>query len=486
MKRILRFLPFVFILCYFLIYSSFPLWDPDFWWHINTGKYILKHKALLEEDPFTFTTPEGESLRKTSILKGYWLSQVLLYIIYKSGGVSGIVLFRSFLLALTLLLVYLFLRDANPYLSLLSITLIGSTLFYFTGERPQTLTFPLVILMFSILEGYREHKSKIIFFLPLITLIWTNLHGSVLFAMGIIIIYLCAANAAFLLTPQSQMDKRNFCLFSAVCLSALLTSLISPVGFKQITAFYSFYGSILQKSTVEFYSPLKLMLSYGKYFSYYWLSLLVVMVITVTNLKRLNLLTIFVVISTIALSLISARYIVFFILSTPILFANLKLKMPNDKFKWSILTLSVVLVIIGSLSYLHPFNFKIRSTYPLETVETFKDTHRRRIFTPQEWGGFIAFHLLPETKVFIDGRTLDENAFVQYNVIIEGTEFGPPEAKQKEWKNLLDRYNVDMIVLPWNDLVTGMPVRLIERLRNSRQWRMAFFNENEVVFIRYF
>jgi hypothetical protein len=307
--------------------------------------------------------------------------------------------------------------------------------------------------------------------------------------MGIIILYLCATLIEYVF--KSMPERKDLFIFSTVCLCALLTSFISPVGFKQITAFYGFHGSILQKSTVEFFSPLKLMFSYGKYFTYYWLSLFVVVVIAVTYLKRLNLLTILIIISTIALSLISARYMVFFILSMPILFrqlfsmngTNLKFKMLNDKFKWSVLSLSIVLVIIGLLSYLHPFNFNIRPAYPLETVETFKDTYERRIFTPQEWGGFIAYNL-PETKVFIDGRTLDENVFVQYNVIIEGTELGPPEAEQKEWKNLLDRYNVDMIVLPWNDLVTGMPIRLIERLRSSREWEMAFFNKNEVVFMR--
>jgi hypothetical protein len=476
MQRFLKPLTFVVIFLFFLLFTSMPLWDPDFWWHINTGRYILEHRALPDEDPFSFTTPEGDTLRKEVLLKRYWLSQIILYLTYKIGGVSGVIIFRSLILTLTLLLIYRFLKDADPYPSLLSIVLTGSVFIYFTGERPQTLVFPLVIVMFIILEDYRKHQSRSILFLPLITLLWSNIHGSVLFAMGIIIIYLSTTLTTSLLKPTT--NRKDLYIFVTICISAIITSLLTPVGIKQIISFYTFQSSVLKRLTVEFYSPIKALLYYGKYLSYYWISLLVIVSLATVSLKRLSPSTIIVLISTIALSLISARYIVFFILSTPLLFSHLRFTKGAGFLRWSALTLSAI-VLIGLLNYFHPFNLNIRPTYPIETVRRFKETDGLRIFAYLEWGGFVGFNMMG-ARVFIDGRTLNEDVFIQYNTVLEGTEF----KGQREWEWILDRYKVDMVILPWRDLITGISPGLIDRLRVSEKWRMIFFNDNEVVFIR--
>jgi|Deesub1362A_J573_1020465.scaffolds.fasta_scaffold00537_17 hypothetical protein len=480
MNQSVKIFTFIVIFIFFLIFTSIPLWDPDFWWHINTGRYILDHRALPDEDPFTFTTMEGQTLRKTGILKGYWLSQIILYLIYWAGGVSGVILLRSFILILSLLLIYhFFLRKADPYFRLFCIVLTGSIFIYFTGERPQTLIFPLVILMFATLERHGHKGGKSILFLPFIIFLWSNMHGSVLFAIGIIIIYILATLVESFIKYPTKKDTR---LFVVICLIAILTYLIlSPVGIKQIIGFYQFQPSLLQRNSIEFASPIKAFLDYGQYLPYYWVSLIVIVSLIILAIKRLTIPTIMVMISTITLSLISARYMVFFILSTPLLFSQLNAGRDRISLllRWSVLTLSVIILTTLVTSYLHPFNFRIRSTYPIDTVERLRDVEGLRIFTHLEWGGFVGYHI-PGSKVFIDGRTLSEDIFVQYNAVIEGTEF----KGQKEWEWILDRYMVNMVILPWRDLVTGMPLRIIKKLMVSKKWRVIFFNDNEVVFGR--
>jgi len=476
MQRFLKPLTFALILLFFLIFTSMPLWDPDFWWHINTGRYIVENRALPDEDPFSFTTPEGHTLRKEVLLRRYWLSQIILYLVYRIGGVSGVILLRSLVLTITLLLIYHLLRNADPYLRLLSIALTGGVLIYFTGERPQTLTFPLVIIMFILLEDYRLHRSRKIFLLPLVTLLWSNLHGSVLFAMGIITIYLFAISLeSFTKRPG---NRRVLYSFVAVCGFSLITSLLAPVGIiKQIISFYHFRTSLLHRSTVEFISPLKAAIDYGKYFSYYWVSLFIVVCLLILKSRRLSLSTIMITISTIGLGLIGARYMVFFILSTPLLFNQPYPTKRSGLLRYPALIISAVVMTTLSITYLSPFNFTIRSTYPVEAVKRFKDTGGSRIFTYLEWGGFVAYNI-PDSRVFIDGRTLDEDVFVQYNTVLEGTEF----RGQKEWQWILNHFNVDMVILPWRDPLTGMPLGIIERLLKSAEWKMVYFNENEAVF----
>ena len=36
--------------------------DPDFWWHLKTGEYIVQHGSLPVPDPFSFTTNLGKPI----------------------------------------------------------------------------------------------------------------------------------------------------------------------------------------------------------------------------------------------------------------------------------------------------------------------------------------------------------------------------------------------------------------------------------------
>lgn len=461
------------ILFFALLYSSISLWDPDFWWHINTGRYILEHKALPDRDPFSFTPPAKDERRNTLILKGYWLAQVVLYKVYEAAGVSGTILFRTFLLALTLFLVWRFARNGNPYLSLASLLLVGNTLFYFTGERPQTLVFPLAVLMLIIIQGYLEGgKGKALLLLPLITLIWANTHASVLFAMTVIALYMISVLLFSKdITPVKKVS------FAAVCLFSILAAFLSPMKEAIVTGFIDFQRSIIRSESVEFFSPFKLLTTYGKFYPGYWICLLAMAFLLLTNIRTVPLPAILILMLNSILSLTGARYMVFYALSTPLLFRLPQLK-ANRYVRTAVLALSVVPVLLN-LSYFRPFNFSIRETFPVQSTHILKDRKPQRVFTYLEWGGFVAYHL-PAAKTFIDGRMLNAETLMQYEITIEGTEV----MGQKEWKANLDRYNVDAVLLPPRDFNTGAPIGLISRLSNDREWERIFYSETEVLFIR--
>ncbi len=461
------------ILFFLLLYSSISLWDPDFWWHINTGRYIIEHRALPDEDPFSFTEPGQDETRNSLILKGYWLAQILLYEVYNLGAVHGVILFRTFFLTLTLLLVWRFMRKGEPILGLANLLLVGNTLFYFTGERPQTLTFPLAVLMFMVIQGYLEGgKGKALFFLPLITLIWTNLHGSVLFAAAVIVTY--AISAPFFLKDISSGRKT---VFAGACILSLLAVFLSPSRETLITGFLDFQTGIIKSESVEFFSPFKLLASYGKFYPSYWISMLAVAFLLLTNIRSVPVSTTLILALSSALSLTGARYMVFYVLATPLLFRLPHIRM--RKIAQAAVLLAALVPVIMNLGYFKPFNFSIRETYPAESLKLLHHKSPERIFAYLEWGGFIGFHL-PEAKVFIDGRMLNEDTLVRYNAILQGTE----AMGQKEWKRNLEKYNVDAIVLPLRDFNTGRPIPLIGRLSEARDWELVFYNEREILFMR--
>src|ERR1700686_136044 len=84
--------------------------DPDVWWHLRTGQLILQNHSLFHTDPYSFTRLGQPWINHE------WLSEVLLFGVYRVGGFGGLIVAFAVVISTTLLLV--FLRSAGrPYLA---------------------------------------------------------------------------------------------------------------------------------------------------------------------------------------------------------------------------------------------------------------------------------------------------------------------------------------------------------------------------------
>jgi hypothetical protein len=75
-------LPHFFTIAIFLtmlIAAIQPVTDPDFWWHITTGNWILDHHTVPHQDLYTFTVHDHRWITHE------WLSEVILALLYAAG-----------------------------------------------------------------------------------------------------------------------------------------------------------------------------------------------------------------------------------------------------------------------------------------------------------------------------------------------------------------------------------------------------------------
>src|SRR5437867_5832914 len=77
----------------FAIALAIPPGDPDTYWHLASGKWMVEHGALLRTDVFSSTATGAP------YSVGEWLGQLVLYAAYASAGWTGIVLLRAALVA---------------------------------------------------------------------------------------------------------------------------------------------------------------------------------------------------------------------------------------------------------------------------------------------------------------------------------------------------------------------------------------------------
>ena len=120
--------------------------DPDVWWHLRTGQLILSNHALFHTDPYSFTR-FGQPW-----VNHEWLSEVLLFIVYRVSGFGGLIVMFAAVIAATLLLV--FTRcPGRPYLAAL-MTLWGAVASAPAwGVRPQMFSLLLASIFLVLLAG---------------------------------------------------------------------------------------------------------------------------------------------------------------------------------------------------------------------------------------------------------------------------------------------------------------------------------------------
>jgi hypothetical protein len=482
-ERLSRTAPLFVLSLLFLLFLSNPLWDPDFFWHLRTGQYIATHGEIPQEDSFSYTTAHGETLRKKVILGQYWLSQVIFFFVWKHAQAGGIIMLRAMLLLSTLLTMYFLIRKkVDPLLASVFLFISGNVFVYFTGERPQLFSFLGTALLIFLIERFRELKGRTLYALPPLMLVWANLHGGVILGDVLLFIYVASEGVKFL-SGRDPMQKRDYLRLILWGGAAIVASLVNPNTYHLFAAFYQFSDSLSHKMSTEFLSPLTMAFKYKKIFWGHLVILLMTPFLLAARGKKMDISHLAVISFLYAISLVSARFMIFLGIAFPLL-AVYAGDLIRDRFQRIRVWVGVGLIVFlcSALWGKGMPSFRIHESYPGEAVAFVREARPKgNIFNYFDWGGYL-MAALPEYPVFIDGRGLDEGVQLKYNLILNGSTM--KHADKYEWETLLDNYGVNIVLLPLYDFTTGERIRLADILLHSPGWRISYSDAKSVVFLR--
>lgn len=163
-----------------------PIPPHDFWWHMAMGRLIVETGTISTTDSFSYT-----QFGQPFFNQG-WLAQVLMYGIYSLGGVPLILVVQSVVVALAYgMLLWLCIRRSGTLRLSVGLLLLLTLPLSFNNwnVRPQTYCFPLFVGFLVILTNWRlGHPTPRLWLLPLLMVLWVNLHGS--FVLGGVLIAL--------------------------------------------------------------------------------------------------------------------------------------------------------------------------------------------------------------------------------------------------------------------------------------------------------
>lgn len=160
-----------------------PVEDPDLWWHLRTGQWIIEHGRVPLTDPFS-AYGAGKPWVAYS-----WLYELFVYYVHQSFGLVGIVWTTVILSLLIALALHVLVRMARlPFLAevgLLALAL-GSMkpVFYLRSWLFSILFFTIeLILLFHV---RRSGKHKPLLLLPLLFVLWANLHIQFVYGLALL------------------------------------------------------------------------------------------------------------------------------------------------------------------------------------------------------------------------------------------------------------------------------------------------------------
>lgn len=483
----------LFFTFFFMSFLQRQVYNYDFWWHLATGKLIIENKALPEADPFSYTTHETPSSRKTVILKGYWLAQVIFYKIYENWDIIGIIMLRA--ICMTLFLFFVFLAIKKQGLSDLPSLLILTGVFIismgYLGEIPQLFTMLFFSITLYILEDFRLNRTKKIFLIPPMMVLLSNMHPGYIVCILLLSIYVIGEGVNFLI--RKGRDKKSFINLLIVGVSAPLLSLINPYGFKVIEVLI-----LLEEHApgiVAHMSPFTIYASKFKPVDYSYVLFLFLSLGNLLYWKKNGIVPLLVVSAFAALSSTGLRYIVFFMsVSAPFIAsvaANLREEKPVKRFLSSINHGHVIVsaavffagafLVLSSIPKLAKYEFKTDTSFsaPKDAADFITPLKiSGNMFNEYGFGGYLIWRLYPGKKVFIDGRSLDPDVYKEYNVIAAAM-----EEQGRSWEDIMRKYNISYIISP-PLLPRGEIIPIVEKALWSDDWALIYRDQLSLIFLR--
>lgn len=157
--------------------------DPDIWWHLQAGKWMVEHGTLPDTDPFS-AYGEGKPWVAYS-----WLFEIGMYGLVQLFGEQGILLYTLSGVWLSMIIVHRIIgsRCDDFMLATGLMTVSVVTLSKMFTPRPWLLTIVFFALTLEAVLRLRDGKAlRWYWLLPVIYVIWANVHIQFIYGLGLL------------------------------------------------------------------------------------------------------------------------------------------------------------------------------------------------------------------------------------------------------------------------------------------------------------
>ncbi|MBR3762096.1 MAG: hypothetical protein IKK59_05080 [Lachnospiraceae bacterium] len=433
----------------------------DFWWHVKVGEWIVQNREIPVKDIFSWYGIE-HGIPWTA---HEWLSEVIFYLIYHNFHEFGIFIF-AFLSAYIML--YLLWRETKKYINqnilicgLFYVLLATVAVSFFYG-RPHVFSYLLLFCTLKVLYQYYENvDSKWIYSMPLIAVLWGNLHGGssnltyllcgVFFVSGLCTIKLGCIRG-------ERLSNKWIVRLLIVTMLTVAALTVNPAGIKILSYPYSNMSDDLMTRLIsEWQSPDAKNIGHLILF-YFPIGMLGIGF--VTQNKKIRIIDAFIMILFLFLFLRSIRFIMLWYVAASFCafpyMLELKVKAIEKKrdiiiciIAFSLLT-AVSLMNVAKIGYNLKRGELISKVLSKEVIEFVKSENPQRLFNDYNFGESLIFE---DIAVFFDARA---DVYSGNGMLADGAgllllqQLQDKEKVQFNVEEIICKYNFDALLVAKN------------------------------------
>jgi hypothetical protein len=457
--------------------------DPDLWWHLRTGQWIVETGQVPHSDPFSFTRA-GHAW-----VSHEWLSEVVFYELWKHGGAAALIVFSAMVTTLGFMLLYLrcLPSGGKRHWAAAATALSALAAAPSWGVRPQMFTFTLASLLLWLIEA-GEFRPKLMLWIPPLFLIWLNLHAGFALGPALLLAYGAGLIMETALGNTPWQQTRPILLRVLLLLLACLALVpLNPSGSQLYRYPFDTLRSSGMRSLIgEWHSP-DFHASMYRPLLLVWLLLLTALASSRSR-TRGRIIVPLILVSFAALD--AVRHVpIFVLLATPIIAAALPASASavSDRrrdasrfrplFNGAVIILFAVFALVKWVSLARNQDAREAERFPQQAVAFLRTTapnpgeSSTNIFVYYDWGGYAIWKLYPEYRVFADGRAdlyADDLLRQSIKTVVE---------LRTGWRDVLERWKVEVVLVPPS-------CALAQALLLDPNWHAQFSDSKAIVLLR--
>jgi len=479
------FLLLIFIFLLTLVPKKISLVSTDLGRHIKNGQIFTQSHLIPKTNFYSYT------YKDFPFVNHHWGSGLIFYLtltIFNFNGLSFLFLIIFFLT------LFFFLKISFKYSSFN--TTIISLLFSLpliinrSDLRPEIFSYLLASIFYYLLYQYQKDSlpKKYLLLLPLLTLIWINLH--VYFFLGFFLITTFIIQSIYQCCFKKKSLEKTTNLFITL-FSSILISLLNPNFIKGLTyplKIFENYGyRVLENQSILFLEKI-IDLPIAYYYIILTTILIASWIVSFKTIKKnwpdLQLANLLISIFFVTISFLAVRNTtVYGFFALPIISINLftikKLKNLPLPFLTPYLAIIIIILYLINPQYL----VKQNTGYgllpnQLESAQFFKDNNLSGpIFNNYDIGSFLIYSLYPNNLVYIDNRP------EAYPFSFFQNDYINPQQDEKTWQKLDKKYNFQTIYFYRHDLTPWAQQFLISKLNDSN-WIPVYVDGYTIIFLK--
>lgn len=451
-KNIILFLTFTFIImCSIFLFS----YGNDFYWHLKTGEYIINNNKIPHIGIFSYYAMNNH----LTWISHEWLFEVIIYLYKNLFSNYGAIIYIIFSLIIFSFLLWK-LNQENfikyPFYTVIWAVVSMLILANKILPRPHLISYTLfavtILIAFQIQKG---KSNKIIFLIPIISILWSNIHGGS--SNLSYIIY-----GIFLLDSIRRKDKELSKKYLTTLVLSLLFIMINPHGIKMIFYPYQNMTYKVMLSCIDEWQRLNIFSIDG---IFYLLFIISIIYILFKNRKQLSLLTILLISIFTLLAIKSTRFMPYLLIVSTSIIPNY---IQTSKFKIDIIPIFIFVVlvfIILTITIVIPQANNSFKRISDDMIQYLKEKENLVLYNSYNLGGYLIYKDIP---VFIDSRA---DIYINCN-------FSDVCQIEKGYQpNLLEKYN-------FNTLIIENKSGAYSYLKNNDNYELYMQDKDNSLFIR--